>query len=66
MQIFPFPVFTDFVKKLKLKTWFYCVICTGIAFVENIDNPPNAPLIRPIEIYWGILKMKNCKGNWTI
>ena len=30
----------------------------GIAFVEKIDNPPNAPQIRPIENYWGILKMK--------
>ena len=37
----------------------------GIAFVEKIDNPPNAPQIRPIENYWGILKIKVYKGNWT-
>ena len=37
----------------------------GIAFVEKIDNPPNAPQIRPIENYWGILKMKVYEGNWT-
>ena len=30
----------------------------GIAFVEKAENPPNAPQIRPIENYWGILKMK--------
>ena len=27
----------------------------------SIDNPPNAPQIRPIENYWGILKMKVLK-----
>ena len=37
----------------------------GIAFVEKIDNPANALQIRPIENYWGILKMKVYKRNWT-
>ena len=37
----------------------------GIAFVEKFENPPNAPQIRPIENYWGILKMKVYEGNWT-
>ena len=36
----------------------------GIAFVEKIDNPPKAPQIRPIENYWGFLKMKVYEGNW--
>ena len=30
----------------------------GIAFVDKFENPSNAPQIRPIEDYWGILKMK--------
>ena len=41
------------------------MIHNGIAFVEKIDNPPNAPQIRPIENYWGILKMKVYERNWT-
>ena len=28
-------------------------------------KPPNAPEIRTIENYWGILKMKVYEGNWT-
>ena len=28
-------------------------------------KPPNAPQIRPIENYWGVLKMKVYNGNWT-
>ena len=27
-------------------------------------RPPIAPQIRPIENYWGILKMKVYEGNW--
>ena len=27
-------------------------------------KPPSAPQVRPIENYWGILKMKAYKGNW--
>ena len=30
----------------------------GIAYVKKEENPPSAPQIRPIENYWGILKMK--------
>ena len=29
------------------------------------NKPPNARQIRPIENYWGILKMKVYEGNWT-
>ena len=36
----------------------------NIAFVEKKDNPPSAPQIRPIENYWGILKMEVYAGNW--
>ena len=37
----------------------------GIAYVEKEENPPSAPQIRPIENYWGILKMKVYEGNWS-
>ena len=37
----------------------------GIAFVEKAEYPPNAPQIRPIENYLGILKKKVYEGNWT-
>ena len=37
----------------------------GIAYVEKDENPPNSPQIRPIENYWGILKMKVYEGNWS-
>ena len=32
---------------------------------KKSENPPNAPQIRPIENYWGILKMKVYEGNWS-
>ena len=37
----------------------------GNAYVKIEENPPNAPQIRPIENYWGILKMKVYEGNWS-
>ena len=37
----------------------------GIAYVKKEENPPSAPQIRPIENYWGILKMKVYERNWT-
>ena len=37
----------------------------GINYVEKDENPPSAPQIRPIENYWGILKMKVYEGNWS-
>ena len=37
----------------------------GIAYVEKHENPPSAPHIRPIENYWGILKMKVYDKNWS-
>ena len=38
-----------------------------LQFIMDGDGkkPPNAPQIRPIENYWGILKMKVYEGNWT-
>ena len=64
---FPFPVFYDFVKKrenvARRKTWDF-LRDNRIAFTEKIDNPPNAPQIRPIENHWGILKVKVYEGNW--
>ena len=61
-----FPASTDFVKKNRenVEINFFNISDNGIAFVEKIDNPPNAPQIRPIENYWGILKMKVYEGNW--
>ena len=37
-----------------------------LQFIMDGDDtiPPNAPQIRPIENYWGILKMKVYEGNW--
>ena len=37
----------------------------GIAYIEKNENPPSAPQIRPIENYWGMLKMKVYEGNWS-
>ena len=38
-----------------------------LQFIMDGDGkqPPNAPQIRPIENYWGILKMKVYEGNWS-
>lgn len=36
----------------------------GITFVPKDQNPPAAPQIRPIENFWGCLKMKVYEGNW--
>ena len=30
----------------------------SVKMVEKKDNPPSAPQTRPIENYWGILKME--------
>ena len=37
-----------------------------LQFIMDGDGkkPPNAPQIRPIENYWGILKKKVYEGNW--
>ena len=37
----------------------------GLAYVKRHQNPPNAPQIRPIEQYWGILKQKVYQNNWS-
>ena len=37
----------------------------GSAYVKRHQNPPNAPQIRPIEQYWGILKQKVYQNNWS-
>ena len=68
MHFFAFPVFYDFVKKNhenSKKENFDFLRANGIAFVDKFENPSNAPQIRPIENYWGILKMKVYEGNWT-
>ena len=28
-------------------------------------NPPNAPQLRPIEDFWGVLKQDVYRGGWT-
>ena len=33
--------------------------------MKKNENPPSAPQIRPIENYWGMLKMKVYEGNWS-
>ena len=35
----------------------------GITYVPKSANPPAAPQIRPIEQFWGDLKMKVYEGN---
>ena len=37
----------------------------GIYTVPKNLNPPNAPQIRPIEMFWGALKQKVYDKNWT-
>ena len=37
----------------------------GIANVKKHEKPASAPHIRPIENYWGILKMKVYDKNWS-
>ena len=34
------------------------------SWMGMVKKPPNAPQIRPIENYWGILKKKVYEGNW--
>ena len=34
-------------------------------FVPRDHNPPNGPQIRPIEIFFGILKQHVYAGNWS-
>ena len=38
---------------------------SGIYTVPKNLNPPNAPQIRPIEMYWGALKQRVYAKNWT-
>ena len=65
--IFSVSSFLRFCKKrenvARRKTWDF-LRDNSIAFTEKIDNPPNAPQIRPIENHWGILKVKVYEGNW--
>lgn len=35
-----------------------------IRYVPKDANPPNAPVLRPIENFWGALKQKVYKGGW--
>ena len=57
MLKFLFPFFTDFVRKklvkiTRRKTWTFCVIMALFLLRRQI---------RPIENYWGILKIKSMK-----
>ena len=36
-----------------------------IQYITRDINPPNAPMIRPIEMYWSILKQKVYENNWS-
>ena len=36
-----------------------------IQYITRDINPPNAPMIRPIEVYWAILKQKVYENNWS-
>ena len=36
-----------------------------IQYITRDINPPNAPMIRPIEMYWSILKQKVYESNWS-
>ena len=61
MLEFPFPVFTDFVKKNR----GILGIEINQAFLLLKILPMHLLQIRSIENYWGILKMKVYEGNWT-
>ena len=61
------------------KVWFWPDLATchyandSLAAMTALDlqyitkdiNPPNCPMIRPIEFYWSILKQKVYENNWT-
>ena len=34
-------------------------------FFPKLHNPPSASQIRPIEVFWSILKQKVYIGNWS-
>lgn len=36
----------------------------GIRYVAKDDNPPNLPMLRPIETFWSHLKSKVFANNW--
>ena len=42
------------------KNWY---IANNVDFVEKHLNPPNSPELRPIEIYWAIMKRKLLKSG---
>ena len=35
-----------------------------IFYVSLVDNPPNVPQARPIEVIWTILERKIYENNW--
>lgn len=37
----------------------------GLPFVKRHENPPNAPQLRPIENFWGLLKQRVYAGNYS-
>ena len=36
-----------------------------LTFVPKLHNPPSVLQIRPIEVFWSILKQKVYIGNWS-
>lgn len=44
----------------EVKDW---LIENGIKFIEKKDNTPNCPQVRPIEMYWAVIKHKFKKNN---
>ena len=42
-----------------------CLTENGIFYVPKDHNPPNAPQIRTIENFFGILKQRVYEGHWS-
>ena len=36
----------------------------NLPFVSRVDNPPNVPQARPLEIVWTVLERKVSENNW--
>ena len=36
-----------------------------LTFVPKLHNPPSVLQIRPIEVFWSILKQKVYSGDWS-
>ena len=40
-----------------------CLTEKNLPFVSRVDNPPNVPQARPIEIVWTVLERKIYENN---